>query len=72
MPEADELLEEKIRDCAHFLWEKDGQPDGREKEHWERARAEIEGARATDAGEATGPKAAGPSTREPAAGEAEA
>ncbi len=69
MPEADEMLEDRIRDCAYFLWEKDGQPDGRAEEYWERARAEIEGGRVSDAGEATGPKAAGRSTREPAAGE---
>ena len=35
--------EERIRERAHGLWEQDGRPEGREKEHWERAVTEVEG-----------------------------
>jgi hypothetical protein len=35
--------EEKIRHRAHQMWEEDGRPDGREAEHWERARREVDG-----------------------------
>lgn len=27
---------------AHELWEQEGRPEGREREHWERAAREIE------------------------------
>jgi hypothetical protein len=29
--------EQRIRERAYHLWEADGRPDGRDKEHWERA-----------------------------------
>ena len=35
--------EERIRARAYQLWNEEGQPEGKEAEHWERARAEIEG-----------------------------
>lgn len=35
--------EERIRARAFQLWNEEGQPEGKEAEHWERARAEIEG-----------------------------
>jgi len=34
--------EARIRDRAHEIWEKEGRPEGRHREHWERAAAEIE------------------------------
>ncbi len=35
--------EERIRARAHQIWESEGQPDGRDSEHWERARLELDG-----------------------------
>jgi hypothetical protein len=32
-------LEQRIRERAYFLWEKDGCPDGHADQYWERARA---------------------------------
>jgi hypothetical protein len=29
--------EERIRTKAHALWEADGRPEGRDREHWEQA-----------------------------------
>ena len=44
--------DEQIRRRAHELWKSEGQPHGRDAEHWQRARAEIE----SEAGaSATGP-----------------
>lgn len=34
--------EELIRKRAYRIWEEEGRPTGKDKEHWERARAEIE------------------------------
>jgi hypothetical protein len=36
--------EQRIRECAYFLWEQDGCPDGFADQYWERA-CEIEAAR---------------------------
>ncbi|WP_408365997.1 DUF2934 domain-containing protein [Paraburkholderia sp. RL18-103-BIB-C] len=33
--------EEQIRTLAFYLWEKDGSPDGRSQEYWERARQRL-------------------------------
>jgi hypothetical protein len=33
--------EDRIRDRAYALWEADGRPDGRDKEHWQRAEREL-------------------------------
>lgn len=33
--------EEKIRRRAYELWEREGRPEGKEREHWERARLEL-------------------------------
>lgn len=30
-------LDERIRRKAHEIWEQEGRPEGREKEHWEMA-----------------------------------
>ena len=37
--------EQRIRERAHQIWEKEGQPEGRERDHWERAEREIDGER---------------------------
>ena len=34
--------EEKIRERAHLIWEREGRPEGRDAEHWAQARREIE------------------------------
>ncbi|AVW91267.1 DUF2934 domain-containing protein [Celeribacter baekdonensis] len=33
--------DDHIRDAAYFLWLKDGQPEGRDQEHWLAAQAEL-------------------------------
>jgi hypothetical protein len=35
-------LEQRIRVRAYELWLEEGKPEGKDKEHWERAQAEIE------------------------------
>ena len=40
MPETDE--ERAIRERAYFLWEAEGQPQGRALDHWERAAEEMQ------------------------------
>ena len=34
--------EARIRKRAHTIWEEEGRPVGKEKEHWERAAAEVD------------------------------
>jgi hypothetical protein len=34
--------EQRIRERAHSLWEQEGRPEGRDREHWERAMREID------------------------------
>jgi hypothetical protein len=33
--------QERIRERAHRIWEREGRPDGRDAQHWEMAREEI-------------------------------
>jgi len=35
------VTEEQIRTLALYLWEKDGGPEGRAEEYWERARQQL-------------------------------
>jgi hypothetical protein len=35
-------LEQRIRDRAYDLWQKEGSPEGRDQEFWERARLMVE------------------------------
>jgi hypothetical protein len=60
---SDEVRRE-IQLRAYLIWESEGCPHGREKEHWRRAEAEILTARmlvkAVSGGKATKPKAAAP------------
>jgi Protein of unknown function (DUF2934) len=37
----DEELERRIRERAYQIWLEQGQPGGRDKEHWERAEEEL-------------------------------
>ncbi len=41
VPDAAEK-EQKIRERAARIWEREGRPQGRDKEHWRQAQAEIE------------------------------
>jgi hypothetical protein len=34
--------EQRIRNFAYLLWLDEGKPEGKDKEHWERARVAIE------------------------------
>ena len=38
-------IEERVRERAYLLWEREGRPEGRAEEHWRRA-AELEAAEA--------------------------
>jgi hypothetical protein len=35
------VTEEQIRTLAFYLWEKDGSPEGRSEEYWEKARQQL-------------------------------
>jgi hypothetical protein len=35
-------VEDLIRQRAYFLWEDEGRPQGRETDHWHRARTEVQ------------------------------
>jgi hypothetical protein len=35
-------VEQRIRERAFEIWIEEGQPEGKHKEHWERARLEVE------------------------------
>ncbi|MBN9034486.1 MAG: DUF2934 domain-containing protein [Rhizobiales bacterium] len=53
--------EDEIRQRAHQIWEREGRPDGMDKDHWTRAERELSGEIPADA-----PKQAG--ARKAAAG----
>lgn len=36
-------IESRIRSLAHQFWEEEGRPQGKEQEHWRRARERLEG-----------------------------
>ena len=42
MTEAGKTIEDRVRERAYALWEKDGRPDDRSDEYWQRARSEVE------------------------------
>jgi hypothetical protein len=42
MAEPEKTIEDRVRDRAYALWEKDGRPDGRSEEYWQQARSEVE------------------------------
>jgi len=41
-PEVEQEKERLIRERAYEIWEREGQPEGREVEHWLRARRELD------------------------------
>ncbi len=56
-------LEDAIRTRAHQIWESEGRPEGRERDHWFRAASEMpEADAAAGTGIAGGPP---PATEEP-------
>jgi hypothetical protein len=38
---AQQVLESRIRERAHRLWEEESRPDGREREHWAEAERQV-------------------------------
>jgi Protein of unknown function (DUF2934) len=42
MGEANKTIEDRVRERAYALWEKDGRLDGRSDEYWKQARSEVE------------------------------
>jgi Protein of unknown function (DUF2934) len=40
----DQDLEERIRERAFQIWDREGRPHGRDREHWDMARRELMGA----------------------------
>jgi hypothetical protein len=42
MAEPEKTIEDRVRDRAYALWEKDDRPDGRSDEYWQLARSEVE------------------------------
>jgi hypothetical protein len=40
--EPEKAIEDRVRDRAYALWEKDGRPDGRSDEYWQQARSAVE------------------------------
>jgi hypothetical protein len=43
MSDPDRNTEQSLRDAAYFIWERDGRPEGRARDHWERAVGETSG-----------------------------
>lgn len=43
MPDPDRDPEYAIRETAYFIWEREGQPEGRAQDHWWRAIIETAG-----------------------------
>ena len=52
-----DTIEKRIRDRAYYLWEAEGRPHGRDREHWERA-CLLHGLECGDAAERVPPSAA--------------
>jgi hypothetical protein len=42
MSEAEKTLEDRMRERAYALWERDGRLEGRSDEYWQLARCEVE------------------------------
>ncbi len=60
---ADKLIEQRVRERAYAIWESEGRPQGRHREHWWRAEREI-------LAELSPPAAVRPAPRRRAAGSA--
>ena len=48
MSEADRDLENAVRERAYFMWEREGRPEGRARDHWKSASTEEARARLRD------------------------
>jgi hypothetical protein len=44
MPDPVRSAEQVVKEAAYLIWEREGRPDGRAREHWERALRETAGA----------------------------
>ena len=42
MGEAEKTIEDRVRERAYALWERDGRPEGRSDEYWQLARSEVQ------------------------------
>jgi hypothetical protein len=43
MPDSDRDREHAIREAAYFIWLREGRPEGRAHDHWQRAISEVFG-----------------------------
>lgn len=59
--------EQKIRERAHALWKSEGEPHGRDEDHWHRAAQEVDRETGTPGTAAPGEAPAAPAARKPAA-----
>ena len=48
MPESDKNGEQAIRERAYFIWEREGCPEGRAKDHWHAAMIGFQSERSRD------------------------
>lgn len=64
-------FESRVRQRAHEIWEREGRPEGRDREHWKQAEAELQAENRKSAAKepkaAKARPAAKPSGEEPAA-----
>ena len=37
----DQEIERQVRERAYAIWEQEGRPDGKDREHWERAHRSV-------------------------------
>ncbi len=65
-----ENVEDRIRERAHLIWEREGRPIGRELAHWEQAAAELSAEDAAAAAPAKKPRAPRKPRAEAAEGDA--
>ena len=42
MTKPEKTIEDRVRERAYTLWERDGRREGRSDEYWQQARAEVE------------------------------
>jgi hypothetical protein len=64
--EPQKSIEDRVRERAYALWEKDGRPDGRSDEYWRQARSEVEAEEAEPGNESSeGSTKETPSTTRP-------
>ena len=54
--------EERIRERARAIWEEEGRPEGKDREHWERAAAEVDASEASGEAEVESPDILKPTT----------